>query len=101
MCNDDFEIMNEDEYKKLTVNEKKIHINDLIARKRMVIGMLNNIIKTLAYKDNETILNISTQDDTKKRVKNFVDKKVQGIPITTSGKKYPYIMDTTSIQIEN
>jgi len=98
MGNDEYEILDDEEYETLTQHQKEAHIRDLIARKSMAIKKLNDLVKSLTKKGHDTKLVIHDQDDTKTQVEVFSDKKVQGFPQTKSGSKYQQVLDVTNIQ---
>ncbi|VUX56071.1 protein of unknown function [uncultured Woeseiaceae bacterium] len=95
MGNDEYEIMDDDQYGGLTQHEKEVHIRDLGVRKSMAIKALNEIIKSLAKKGYKTDIDVHFQDDTKTQVQIFSDTKIEGFPQTIPGSKYPQIVDVT------
>lgn len=79
----------------LTKNQKEAALQNLIVRRSMAIDTLNSVVRSLAYRGQNTCLALHNQDDSKRTR----DIGTPGSLVDISGPTYQQIVDCTHLPI--
>lgn len=90
-------VLEEGEYEKLTPKQKEQYIKSLKGHKSLAIDKLNEILKELSIRGENTELDLNIQDDKRTIKKVNRPGNVINLPQTEKGSKYPQIFDRTGI----